>query len=140
MMHKFIVTNLEQLPSVAEAITDILENTIVLFYGDMGTGKTTLIKHLAEVLGVEKEFVVSPTFALVNVYNSRLVGEVYHFDLYRLKSQEELLDIGFEDYLNGQFCFIEWPQLAESFFETHFSTVSITVDNTGKRQITVENH
>jgi len=101
---------------------------IFALYGEMGVGKTTLVKSFCKALGIKEE-AVSPTYSLVNEYKiqphpkSLSQGEgleysdkIYHFDLYRLKSPEELLDIGFEEYLaDGAFCFIEWPELAEPF-------------------------
>ena len=95
------------------------------FTGDLGAGKTTLIKAFCEALGV-KEGTSSPSFAIVNEYRSDH-GPVHHFDLYRLKHEEELEGIGFTEYLDiGAYCFIEWPELAEALLpeETvrlHFS-------------------
>ncbi|MCB0509803.1 MAG: tRNA (adenosine(37)-N6)-threonylcarbamoyltransferase complex ATPase subunit type 1 TsaE, partial [Bacteroidetes bacterium] len=84
---------------------------IFLFIGEMGAGKTTLIKEFCWSLGVEED-VSSPTYALVNEYSSKQ-GTIYHFDLFRLKSTEEALDIGLENYIDsGNICLIEWPQHA----------------------------
>ena len=132
---------ISDLPKTAQAILENIDSPIVLFYGDMGVGKTTLIKQLAASLGANAEEVVSPTFSLINVYQSPLVGEIYHFDLYRLTSPDELMDIGFEDYINsGSFCFIEWPQLTERFFKTHYSTIHISVENNGIRTLQIKNY
>ena len=112
----------------AEILKHFPERKIFALYGEMGVGKTTLVKSFCKALGVTEE-AVSPTFSLVNEYKvqphpkSLSQGEgleysdkIFHFDLYRLKSAEELLDIGFEEYLaDGAFCFIEWPELAEPF-------------------------
>ena len=105
----------------AEILKHFPERKIFALYGEMGVGKTTLVKSFCKALGVKEE-AVSPTFSLVNEYKiDRLLVKtptttVFHFDLYRLKSAEELLDIGFEEYLaDGVFCFIEWPELAEPF-------------------------
>lgn len=82
------------------------------FTGDLGAGKTTLIKGFCEALGV-KDGTSSPSFAIVNEYDGRQ-GTIYHFDLYRLKHKDELEGIGFTEYLDsGSYCFIEWPELAE---------------------------
>ena len=114
----------------------------------MGTGKTTLVKSFCKVLGVTED-AVSPTFSLVNEYKvsvrndanqnekDRLLMKtptttVYHFDLYRLKNAEELIDIGFEEYLtDGTFCFIEWPELAEPFLPSTTVKVNINLSEEG---------
>lgn len=108
------VEKLEDWNSVAaEILKHFPEQKIFALYGEMGVGKTTLVKSFCKALGVKEE-AVSPTFSLVNEYAG--TQKIYHFDLYRLKSPEELLDIGFEEYLaDGAFCFIEWPELAEPF-------------------------
>lgn len=84
--------------------------TIWLFYGEMGSGKTTLIKAIARQLGVT-ETMSSPTFSLVNEYGLSSGRKVFHVDLYRLAGEQEVRDIGMDEYLNsGQYCFIEWPE------------------------------
>ena len=88
------------------------DRRIFTFTGDLGAGKTTLIKSFCESLGV-KEGTRSPSFAIVNEYDGD-DGKIYHFDLYRLKHTEELEEIGYTEYLDsGAYCFIEWPELAE---------------------------
>ena len=104
------VTSLIQLPTIANEIISFAGSSrIFLFYGEMGAGKTTLIKSLCESLGVT-EPVTSPTFSIVNEY----IGasqKVYHFDFYRLKNQTEALDMGYEEYFySDAWCFIEWPE------------------------------
>ena len=85
---------------------------VFALHGELGAGKTTLIKGFCAALGV-KEHTSSPTFAIVNEYRSASGDPVYHFDLYRLRQANELRDIGFEEYLDsGAYCFIEWPELA----------------------------
>lgn len=88
------------------------EARVFALHGDLGAGKTTLIKGFCMALGVQ-DHTSSPTFAIVNEYRSELGGSVYHFDLFRLRDQDELRGIGFEEYLDsGAYCFIEWPELA----------------------------
>jgi len=88
------------------------ERRVFLFSGELGSGKTTLIRAVCRQLGVQDE-VTSPTFSLVNAYRAE-DGWVYHMDLYRLEREEELLEIGLEEYLfSGAYCFVEWPHLAE---------------------------
>jgi len=86
---------------------------IFAFYGAMGAGKTTFIKAVCRVLGVP-DTVTSPSFALVNQYDTGRGEPVYHFDFYRIKRWEEVLDIGYEDYFfSGNYCLIEWPEKIE---------------------------
>lgn len=100
---------------------------IVLFQGEMGSGKTTLIKAIAAELEVEDE-VSSPTYSLVNEYQSPQ-GPVYHFDFYRLEKEGEALDIGLEEYLySGYLCLIEWPEKIRTLMPPEHTLVEITVD------------
>lgn len=113
------------------------DEKIILFAGEMGAGKTTLIKELCAHLGIEDQ-VSSPTFSLVNEYESP-IGPVYHFDLYRIQSEEELYDIGYEDYFfSGYLCLVEWPEMASGIIPTEHVMVNICVEN-DQRLITVTN-
>ena len=104
----------------------------------MGAGKTTLIKSLCEKLGVN-DSVTSPTFSIVNEYKGA-DGPVYHFDFYRLKDQNEALDMGYEEYFySGNYCFIEWPEKIANLIPDSFTGVRIHVSDASSRQITVEN-
>lgn len=109
----------------------------ILFNGLMGSGKTTLIKSLCKALG-SADRISSPTFSLVNEYLDQNGASIYHFDLYRVERQEELLDMGFEEYLDsGSICLIEWPEIAEGLLPTEVITVSIE-ENNGRRRISVQ--
>lgn len=112
---KIIVNCVSELSLIVNKLIEFLGNSnIVCFYGDMGVGKTTLIKELCSSLGV-KGNMSSPTFSIVNEYITNDSKIIYHFDLYRLKSVEELYDIGFEEYINQDtLCFIEWPEKVEN--------------------------
>ncbi len=105
------VEQIDQLPAVAgDLIKHLPTSGAVLFYGEMGAGKTTLIKALCKALDVVDE-VSSPTYALVNEYKTRSGHTIYHFDLYRLNDPEEVLDIGFEEYMaDNALSLIEWPE------------------------------
>ena len=97
---------------------------VFAFNGEMGVGKTTFIKELSKILDSKDDF-SSPTYSIVNEYSSQK-GKIFHFDLYRLKDTEELLDIGFEEYVNsGNYCFIEWPQLAEPLLPVPYVRIVI---------------
>ena len=102
------------------------------FYGAMGAGKTTFIKALCQALGA-KDVVTSPSFALVNEYRSKCDDLYFHFDLYRIKSVEELYDLGYEEYLYGKdFCFIEWPEKAEMLLPA--DTVKVHMEEAGDQK------
>lgn len=111
MQQTFSGVGLNDLPEVAKAIIQLSQtHKLVAFYGQMGAGKTTLIKQICAQLGVMQE-VSSPTFALVNEYETSTQLIVYHFDFYRIKNLEEVYDIGYEDYFySNNLCLMEWPE------------------------------
>lgn len=127
----FEINNIEELSKVYELLIDWRDySNIVAFYGNMGAGKTTLIKNLCAKLGVQDE-VNSPTFALVNEYQTENLDSVFHFDFYRIKSLEEVFDIGYEDYFyGGNLCLLEWPELIDPLMPEHFIKVEITLGDT----------
>ena len=126
-----------ELPQVATTLLDRLpEGGVVLLRGDLGAGKTTLVKACCTRLGIDPAEVNSPTFSIVNEY--RLPGgePIYHIDLYRLESPEEAEDIGLEEYLDqGRYCFIEWPDIAAPLLPEQLLSVSITATAEGGRKI-----
>lgn len=110
-MVKIKIDTLSQLPAAAQELLRLFgAEKVVAFEGEMGSGKTTIIKALCDCLGV-KDNVSSPTFSIVNEYFTENGETIYHFDFYRLKSLREALDIGVEEYFySGAYCFIEWPE------------------------------
>jgi tRNA threonylcarbamoyladenosine biosynthesis protein TsaE len=106
------------LENISSAVNQLLEAIYNgpktwLFRGEMGAGKTTLVKEIGQQLKI-KSIVQSPTFSLVNPYETESGETIYHFDLYRLENVHEAVDIGIEEYLDsGHLCFIEWPERAE---------------------------
>jgi tRNA threonylcarbamoyladenosine biosynthesis protein TsaE len=125
--------NLDEIEVVANQILDTNPEKVILFNGEMGAGKTTFIKVLCKQLGV-KNPTSSPTFSLVNEYQITNNQLVYHFDVYRLKNQNEALDMGIEDYLySGNWCFIEWSEKIPDLIPEKHSVVTISVLNNGKR-------
>ena len=119
-----------------EFIGQMGDDTVFAFYGKMGAGKTTFIKALCKLLGVEDE-VNSPTFAIINEYRSATTAElIYHFDFYRIKKIEEVYDLGYEDYFySGALCFIEWPELVEELLPLDAKKVTITENSDGSRTL-----
>lgn len=104
---------------------------IFLFNAPMGSGKTTFIKSLCQVLGVD-DAISSPTYSIVNEYKTNEGRPIFHFDLYRLKSEHELFDMGFEEYLEkNAFIFIEWPELALPFLE-HFMRIVMKTEGNNR--------
>lgn len=114
--------------------------TVFAFNGSMGAGKTTFINALAKILGVTDDMANSPSFSIINEYNSSTDGKpIYHFDLYRLESLEEALDIGVEDYFDsGSVCLIEWPDRVEAILPEDTVEVDICVNHEDlSRDITI---
>lgn len=118
---------LADLENVAEKlIREAGSHRVIIFNGEMGAGKTTFIKAVGHSLGIE-EGMSSPTFSIVNEYETKSGETVYHFDFYRLKNELEAYDIGTEEYLDsGNYCFIEWPDKVQSLLPQKYVEVSIT--------------
>ena len=126
-MEKIVCNSLNELPTVASSIIkSAKENRFIAFSGNLGAGKTTLIGRILKELGVT-DFNGSPTFSLVNEYIVKNEIALYHFDFYRLKNEEEALDIGWEEYLqvNNAWIFVEWPEKIENLLPAHFLLVKI---------------
>lgn len=103
------------------------DHRVIAFHGEMGAGKTTFIKALCAEFGVTDN-VASPTFAIINEYLAGDGSTIYHFDLYRMETIADLQNIGVEDYFySGNFCLVEWPELAEPLFPNNVLNVTITV-------------
>jgi tRNA threonylcarbamoyladenosine biosynthesis protein TsaE len=108
---------------------------VCVLQGEMGSGKTTLVKAFGKALGVV-DTMASPTFSLVNVYATNSGDSIYHFDLYRLKSANEVFDIGAEEYLySGKYCFVEWPEKILALLPGEYAEVRITVEDEHHRTI-----
>lgn len=127
---------LEEIDSISQEILKHINSKMLLFQGEMGVGKTTLIKSLVKQLGVE-EWVTSPTFSIVNEYLGKDDVPVYHFDLYRIETEEELYEIGFETYLNREdaWCLIEWPAHARNLLNPSTSLIEIKERKDGSRWV-----
>ena len=127
--------SISELNSVAKEILSSVKNKALLFYGEMGAGKTTLIKELCKELGIE-DLASSPTFSLVNEYHTHNSEIVYHFDFYRIEDENEAYDIGIEDYFYSEaWCFIEWPQNIENLLPLESTEIHLSVLENGQRNI-----
>ncbi|WP_029034903.1 tRNA (adenosine(37)-N6)-threonylcarbamoyltransferase complex ATPase subunit type 1 TsaE [Salinimicrobium terrae] len=125
---------LYEIETVARELLEKTKSKTLLFYGEMGAGKTTLIKALLKALGAE-DTGASPTFSLVNVYETEN-GTVNHFDFYRIEDESEAWDMGFEEYLeSGNWNFIEWPQKIENFIEEEYQKVEIFILKKDSRKL-----
>ncbi len=137
----FIVSNKKALNAAAEWLVQKSDGRKKWFlYGNMGAGKTTLVKKIVEVLGFTDAIVSSPTFSIVNVYEKAAdkTKRIYHIDLYRLKNYEEALDIDIESYLDDSaFCFIEWPQVIENLADADFFKIFIETTENSERKIII---
>jgi tRNA threonylcarbamoyladenosine biosynthesis protein TsaE len=133
-----ILFSKEELESVAQQIMSQNPNKVILFHGEMGVGKTTLIKQMCKTLGV-KSATSSPTFSLVNEYEIAINQLVYHFDFYRLKTEMEALDMGADDYFySGNWCFIEWAEKIPNLIPDLHSIITIELLSDGKRFLTLK--
>lgn len=118
----------DQLGEIAEKlIKQAGAHRVFSIYGQMGAGKTTLVQAICRSMGVT-DHVTSPTFTLVNEYQSETGDPVFHFDFYRIKNESEALDFGFENYLySGHYCFIEWPEKVASLLPDEQAVISIDI-------------
>ncbi len=134
---KLILKDIKEISKIAE---NILNHTKpykkFLLYGDMGVGKTTLIKELSLQLGVV-DIVSSPTFSIVNEYVTLKNEKVYHFDFYRLDDEKQIFDLGYEEYFFGnEYCFVEWPEKIVSLIGSDVVTIKIYI-NKNKRIVEI---
>lgn len=125
----FIINTFFDLERAAEEIISKSKYKIFTLNGNLGAGKTTLVKYLCKVLNCT-DSVTSPTFSLVNEYFSTS-GKIFHFDLYRINYVEELFNIGFNEYIDSDnYCFIEWPSICENELPEHHKILLNLVDQT----------
>jgi tRNA threonylcarbamoyladenosine biosynthesis protein TsaE len=120
--------------SVAKEILQTIDSKVLLFYGELGVGKTTLIGEIVKELGGSSD-VSSPTFSIVNEYEVK-EGLVFHFDFFRIKNEEEVYDIGFEEYLDSDnWIFMEWPEKIASLLPDHVNEIHLEKEQENSRII-----
>jgi tRNA threonylcarbamoyladenosine biosynthesis protein TsaE len=137
---EILIENESKLKEAALSLLNFAESEkIFLFQGEMGAGKTSLIKSICLQLGM-LENVSSPTYSLVNEYVFQH-GNIYHFDFFRIKNESEAFDLGFEEYLtSGDYCFIEWPEMIPNLWPDSFISIKIVEDVEGARKISAQKH
>ena len=140
-MNTLTIESLDKIDDVAKEFLALYgTNKILAFYGEMGAGKTTFIKALCRAMDVEDD-VNSPSFSIINEYHTKKDDIIFHFDFYRLKSIEEALDIGYEEYIySGSYCFMEWPEKIEPLLPENRLDVTIKETEDGKRVILMQNN
>ncbi len=140
-VNTFSSATLADLTDVAKVIAKHVDQYKVwLFHGEMGAGKTTLIKEVCSAIGVEDNM-SSPTFSIVNEYESKDNEKIFHFDFYRIKNEAEAIDIGTEEYFYSNHpCFIEWAEKIPSLIPLTHAEVSIQVEDEIHRTIVLSLH
>lgn len=144
-MKKIVINSIQSIDNAAQQFVEhFMLNSLnpkslyFAFFGDLGAGKTTFIKALCRQLGVI-DLVSSPSFAIINEYQTDTNKFIYHFDFYRIKDTEEIFDIGYEEYIQSEnICFIEWPEKIEEHLPENFVAVHIKEIEEEKRLIEFE--
>ena len=135
-MNKITISSLQELDNASARFLELAGgNTVIAFSGELGAGKTTFIQAICRNLGIEVE-VNSPTFSLVNEYFTPEGNSIFHFDLYRIETPEELFDMGYEEYFySGSLCLIEWPEKAKKLIPENALWVKIEIGENEARQL-----
>jgi tRNA threonylcarbamoyladenosine biosynthesis protein TsaE len=133
-----IIFKLNEIEDTAKTfLANIASCKVIALHGEMGAGKTTFVHAICNVLGV-KDTIGSPTFSIINQYQTNAGEIIYHIDLYRLKDEEETIQTGVEDCLySGNYCFVEWPDKAPAIFPDNTLHISITAVNNDTRKLTI---
>lgn len=134
----FIAQSVENLPDIAGEILSLIDQfPVVAFYGPMGVGKTTFIKTICHKMDVE-DTVNSPSFAIINEYLTKKGKRIFHFDFYRLRNDEELFDLGYEDYFyTGDVCLLEWPEKILNYLPDNRLNILLEELPDGSREIRI---
>ena len=133
-MVKIYLENEEKTREIGSKLGELLTpKSVICLIGDLGAGKTTMTLSLARSLGVD-DYITSPTFTIVNEYEGKM--PLYHFDVYRIGSSEEMYDIGFDEYIDGEgVCIIEWANLIEDILPDEYLYIEMNYKETGREMI-----
>ncbi len=138
-MPKFshIVEKESELSDLVDVLYPKLQYPVILLFGELGAGKTTLVKAFLSKIGSD-DSISSPSFSIINHYNNFNNEPVYHIDLYRLDDEDEVMNLGIEEYLySGNLCFIEWPQIILDTIDEPYHIVRIEILENNSRKITL---
>jgi tRNA threonylcarbamoyladenosine biosynthesis protein TsaE len=138
------IENIGQLGGAIRELIDItgikksMDISCLAFYGEMGAGKTTMIKEICKNLNVN-DITSSPSFSLINEYQTNRGLKIFHFDFYRIRKKEEIFDLGYEEYFySGNLCLIEWPEKVESLLPLPYYRIEISTGRKEKRTLKIE--
>jgi tRNA threonylcarbamoyladenosine biosynthesis protein TsaE len=138
-LKKLFCENKYQIPAIAEKVIEFCKDEVIwVFEGEMGSGKTTLIKEVAKKMGVV-DLVSSPSFSIINEYTNHQGELFYHFDFYRVNDPAEALDVGVEEYFySGNYCWIEWAEKISAYIPEKFALITIEAGKNEKREIALK--
>ena len=132
-----LIYKLSELEKASNFVLKNVNRDIILITGEVGTGKTTLIKEYCKLIGVE-EIVNSPTYTLINEYQNKS-GKIVHMDLYRVKDINEINELGLFEYLDNNIVIIEWPEIILKMIDIKYSLINITFINEKERKLSIKN-
>ena len=132
-----LIYKLSELEKASNFVLKNVNHDIILITGEVGTGKTTLIKEYCKLIGVE-EIVNSPTYTLINEYQNKR-GKIVHMDLYRVKDINEINELGFFEYLENNIVIIEWPEIILKMIDVKYSLINIIFINEKERKLSIKN-
>ena len=132
-----LIYKLSESKKASNFVLKNVNHDIILITGEVGTGKTTLIKEYCKLIGVE-ETVNSPTYTLINEYQNKR-GKIVHMDLYRVKDINEINELGFFEYLENNIVIIEWPEIILKMIDIKYSMINITFINEKERKLSINN-
>ena len=132
-----LIYKLSELEKASNFVLKNVNHDIILITGEVGTGKTTLIKEYCKLIGVE-EIVNSPTYTLINEYQNKR-GKIVHMDLYRVKDINEINELGFFEYLENNIVIIEWPEIILKMIDIKYSMINIIFINEKERKLSINN-
>lgn len=132
-----LIYKLSELEKASNFVLKNVNHDIILITGEVGTGKTTLIKEYCKLIGVE-EIVNSPTYTLINEYQNKR-GKIVHMDLYRVKNINEINELGLFEYLENNIVIIEWPEIILKMIDIKYSMINITFINEKERKLSINN-